>query len=142
MLYSSHWPNDIVSLTLLLEVSSNMCTINVCYLLYKIINFKIKLSFSIIPFYQKKLNILRTKRAAWKKRHSSSFLTFFVSWETNFKNIYFIEHLRIAGSDYLKKQPTEMFCKKGVLRNFTKSTGKQLCQSLFFNKVADLRPEV
>ena len=29
--------------------------------------------------------------------------------------------------------------KKGVLRNFTKFTGKHLCQSLFFNKVADLR---
>ena len=29
--------------------------------------------------------------------------------------------------------------KKGVLRNFTKFTGKQLSQSLFFNKVADLR---
>ena len=26
--------------------------------------------------------------------------------------------------------------KKGVLRNFTKFTGKHLCQSLFFNKVA------
>ena len=30
--------------------------------------------------------------------------------------------------------------KKGVLRNFTKFTGKQLCLSLFFNKVAGLRP--
>ena len=29
-----------------------------------------------------------------------------------------------------------MFCKKGVPRNFTKFTGKQLCQGLFFNKVA------
>ena len=29
---------------------------------------------------------------------------------------------------------------KGVLRNFTKFTGKHLCQSLFFNKVAGLRP--
>ena len=29
----------------------------------------------------------------------------------------------------------EVFCKKGVLRSFTKFTGKQLCQSLFFNKV-------
>ena len=28
-----------------------------------------------------------------------------------------------------------MFCKKGVLRKFTKFTGKHLCQSLFFNKV-------
>ena len=33
----------------------------------------------------------------------------------------------------------EVFCKKGFLRKFTKFTGKQLCQSLFFNKVADLR---
>ena len=30
----------------------------------------------------------------------------------------------------------EVFCKKGVLRNFTKFTGKRLCQSLFFNEVA------
>ena len=30
--------------------------------------------------------------------------------------------------------------KKGVLRSFTKFTGKHLCQSLFLNKVADLRP--
>ena len=30
--------------------------------------------------------------------------------------------------------------KKGVLRNFTKFTGNHLCQGLFFNKVAGLRP--
>ena len=30
----------------------------------------------------------------------------------------------------------EVFCKKGVLRNFSKFTGKHLCLSLFFNKVA------
>ena len=35
---------------------------------------------------------------------------------------------------------TEVFCKKGVLRNFAKFTGKHLCQCLFFNKVAGLRP--
>ena len=29
---------------------------------------------------------------------------------------------------------------KGVLRNFTKFTGKHLCKSLLFNKVAGLRP--
>ena len=34
----------------------------------------------------------------------------------------------------------EMFCQKDVLKNFTKFTGKQLCQSLFFNKVVGLRP--
>ena len=35
----------------------------------------------------------------------------------------------------------DVFCKKSVLKNFTKFTGKHLCQSLFFNKVAGLRPE-
>ena len=34
----------------------------------------------------------------------------------------------------------EVFCKNGVLRNFTKLTGKHLRQSLFFNKVVGLRP--
>ena len=34
----------------------------------------------------------------------------------------------------------QVFCKKGVLRNFANFTGKHLCQSLFFNKVAGLRP--
>ena len=30
--------------------------------------------------------------------------------------------------------------KIGILKNFAKFTGKQLCQSLFFNKIAGLRP--
>ena len=33
-----------------------------------------------------------------------------------------------------------MFCEKDVLRNFTKFTGKHLCQILFFNDVTGLRP--
>ena len=33
----------------------------------------------------------------------------------------------------------EVFCKQGVLKIFTKFTGKYLCQSLFFNKVAGLK---
>ena len=36
----------------------------------------------------------------------------------------------------------EVFCKKGVLRNFAKFTGKHLYQRLFFDKVAGLRPGV
>ena len=35
-----------------------------------------------------------------------------------------------------EEEPPEVFCKKGVLRNLAKFTGKHLCQSLFFNKVA------
>ena len=34
-----------------------------------------------------------------------------------------------------------VFGKKGVLRNFTKFTGKHLCQILYFNEVAGLRRE-
>ena len=33
---------------------------------------------------------------------------------------------------------SDVFCKKGVLKNFAKFTGKHLCQSLFFNKVTCL----
>ena len=33
-----------------------------------------------------------------------------------------------------------MFYKKGFVKNFTKFTGKHLCQGLFFDKVVSLRP--
>ena len=50
--------------------------------------------------------------------------------------------IRITKSTFFcfQKQPPEVFCKKSVLRNFAKFTGKHLCQSLFFNNVTDLRP--
>ena len=38
-----------------------------------------------------------------------------------------------------KKQPPEVYCEKGVLKNFAKLTGKHLFESLFFNKVACCR---
>ena len=41
---------------------------------------------------------------------------------------------------FIQKQYQSCSIKKGVLRNFPKFTGKHLCQSLFFNKVAGLRP--
>ena len=43
--------------------------------------------------------------------------------------------------NYLKFRSRHRRCsvRKGVLRNFAKFTGKHLCQSLFFNKVAALR---
>ena len=47
-----------------------------------------------------------------------------------FKDNYFVEHLRCRSS-----RP-EVFCEKGILRNFAKFAEKYLCQSLFFNKVA------
>ena len=41
----------------------------------------------------------------------------------------------------VKNNRPEVLCKKSVLRNFTKCTGKQnLCQCLIFNEAARLRP--
>ena len=54
-------------------------------------------------------------------------------------------NLNISRTFVFQKQPPEVFynerrnpvfCKKGFLRNCIKFTGKHLCQSLFFNKVA------
>ena len=39
-----------------------------------------------------------------------------------------------------RSNPPNVFCKKGVLKHFSKFTGKHLSWILFFNKVAGLRP--
>ena len=45
----------------------------------------------------------------------------------------------MAVTKYLTRSSrSEVFCKKGVFGNIAKFRGKQLCQGLFFNKVADL----
>ena len=43
--------------------------------------------------------------------------------------------------EHLQMQPPEVVYVKRCLKNFAKFTGKHLCQSLFFNKVAGLRSE-
>ena len=45
---------------------------------------------------------------------------------------------KVAGVHYCcnRSSRLQVFCEKAVLRNFAKFTGKHLCQSLFFNKVA------
>ena len=43
-------------------------------------------------------------------------------------------------SIYIPKQPPEMFFKKVTLTNFAKFTGKHLCRSLYFNKIAGQKP--
>ena len=40
---------------------------------------------------------------------------------------------------FTRSNHLEVFCKTSVLKNFGKFTGKHLCKSLFFNKVADLK---
>ena len=41
---------------------------------------------------------------------------------------------------FFRSSRPEVFCKKGVLRNFAKFIVKHLCHSLFFDKVAGRRP--
>ena len=53
--------------------------------------------------------------------------------------IYIYIYITASVNSYHQNQPPKVFCKKGVLRNFAKFTGKHLCQSLFFNKVAGMR---
>ena len=56
--------------------------------------------------------------------NTNSFDTFISCW---FKKPFFF-----------RRSCPEVFCKKGVLRNFVKFMGKYLCQGLFFNKVSGL----
>ena len=47
-----------------------------------------------------------------------------------------LKYLMSGGGQYLYNaaNPRQVFCKRDVLRNFAKCTGKHLCQSLFFKK--------
>ena len=56
------------------------------------------------------------------------------------KKIYFYTVNQSLFDTNKQKQSPRGVLLKGVLRNLTKFTGKQLYQRLFFNKVADLRP--
>ena len=52
----------------------------------------------------------------------------------------FLTKLKFPFFPILRSSRLEVFCEKGVLRKFAKFTGKHLCQRLFLNKVAGLRP--
>ena len=59
------------------------------------------------------------------------FLLCFINYLTQIAPFFF----------FFRSSRPEVFCKKDVFRNFAKFAGKHLCQSLFFDKVAGLRPE-
>ena len=40
--------------------------------------------------------------------------------------------VELSSYSLIRSSHPEVFCKKGVLRNFAKFTGKYLCQSLLF----------
>ena len=61
-------------------------------------------------------------------------------WQIHFWcNRFLKNYLSTKLFDIVRSSRPDVFCKKSNLRNFTKFTGKHLCQRLFFNKIADLR---
>ena len=48
----------------------------------------------------------------------------------------FLIKIRVSQKMYRSSRP-EVFCKKGVLTNFVKFTGKHPCQSLFLIKLSN-----
>ena len=57
------------------------------------------------------------------------FSSFFCELVMQLQRVYMT--LLLVAPENIRSSRPEMFCKKGVLRNIAKFTGKQLCQSLF-----------
>ena len=55
------------------------------------------------------------------------------------RKIVNIIYQKLADHVILRSSLPDVFCEKGVLRNFVKFTGKHLCQILFFNRVAGFK---
>ena len=77
--------------------------------------------------------------------HPRFYLTFPLScvWNSAMFPIVFYKLFNANSTVFLfvRSSRPEVFCKKGVLRNFAKFTRKHLCQSLLFDKVTGLRLE-
>ena len=107
--------------------------------------------------------VARCQPASLRKKlfHASSFMYFTLIFSECFTITSSKEALKVCTHNFIQRNVVllviylfhhdsskslssrqEVFCEKGVLRNFTKFAGKHLCQSLFFNKVAGLRPQV
>ena len=78
--------------------------------------FKLNALTSGVPWQHTYFNLVGIFWPFWQLPHS---------WELNL--LYWVSGSRSSQPD--------VFCKKGALRNFAKSTGKHLYQSFFFNKV-------
>ena len=71
------------------------------------------------------------------------FLLYLLFWYKYYSKMFFLFLIRkIFSWSIARFRSSHQRCsvRKGVLRNLAKVTGKHLCQSLFFNKVAGLRP--
>ena len=89
--------------------------------LIAIIRFEFRKGLLIIS---KKLKHYCAKEGIWKLSYPR--MTSFFTW---------LIHEKLP---FIVQSCPEVFCKKGVIRNFVKLIGKHLSQSLFFNKIAGL----
>ena len=76
----------------------------------------------------------------WNKRDLKNH--FLPTWSTSFLKLHLLRRpwCQFTESPIHRSSRQELFCKKSVLRNFAKFTGKHMCQSLFFNEITGLRP--
>ena len=81
--------------------------------------------------------------STFSKSHYTRLKPKIIYYRQNYKNFneeLFLKDFEnsnlLANSDNARSSHPEVFCKKGVLRNFAKFTGKYLCQSLFFQKLS------
>ena len=106
------------------------------------------------------MNSVRTFFLAEHMWNRTCFIEYFsmtasytLKWDQTFRNgvktIFYKQLIKFPFIPSTVKQASidrsshpEVFCKEGVLRNYAKFIGKYLCQSLFFNKVAGLRPAI
>ena len=118
--------NDIVLVSLLLNLNKFLilfcfhCWLNTGWinLVVKQLSRKVSTGRKLGPYFCHVYLPNLEKCSGVHRKNSSTFLLF---WAEN------------------RSSRPDVFCKKVILRSFAKFTGKQLCQSLFFNKVADLR---
>ena len=80
---------------------------------------------------RQKLNIYKRRLTAHK-----------MSVDTHEVMLKIRKRILIRGVITFRSSRPEVFCKKDVLRNFAKFTGKYLCQGLFFNKFAYWGPQL
>ena len=134
-------------------IFSNVCVIgkpcfsmNVSYFMWQLEDITILLFMKVYRYFETFLTAMllpSLKPVFWRK---SVFYAYLYNDNNNFRCLHKVrtkikEHmtdytLLLYRCHQVRSSDPEVFCKKGVLRNFTKFTGKHLCQRLFFNKVA------
>ena len=79
----------------------------------------------------------KSEKISWKSFKTQQKLKWWMHNLSSLK-LYLLTIVNAPLSPNYRKSRPEVFCKKVVLKNFVKFTGKHLCQSLIFNKVEGL----